>query len=321
VAGEYFQSENAAVLASAASAALLGKDALLAANIGGTADRFNRQLHQTEVDWVKAQAKQYAKEKGITEAEAIKLLMPEAVQLADYTYEQLLPDNREVRAWLQAQGEKDGKLQEELHWLWGTKTAVDGYFDSQTNRKVVSQNAALYAETVSISPERAATLNRQHVMGEWGEGYNDANVKGKMDDYQTIAEFVLPDIMLIPEAYAAYKKGDYTNAILLVGMAAADTRIPGLRNGHLAGSVHPHTGVPFDADGFPDFSDFATAEVKIELTGNRYLDDKAANQSLGFRKTPEGYTWHHHQDGTTMQLVPKDIHSKTGHTGGFSLWK
>ncbi|OQX04954.1 MAG: hypothetical protein BWK73_34785, partial [Thiothrix lacustris] len=179
VAGDYFQSENAAVLASAATAGLLGKNALLAANIGGTADRFNRQLHQTEVDWVKVQAKQFAKEKGITEAEALKLLMSEAVQLADYTYEQLLPDNREVRAWLEAQGEKDGKLQKEPHWLWGTKTAVDGYFDSQTNRKVVSQNAVLYAETVGISLERAATLNRQHVMGDWGEGYNDTNVKGK----------------------------------------------------------------------------------------------------------------------------------------------
>jgi hypothetical protein len=29
---------------------------------------------------------------------------------------------------------------------------------------------------------------------------------------------------------------------------------------------------------------------------------------------PEGYTWHHHQDGTTMQLVPRDIHGLTGHT-------
>jgi hypothetical protein len=227
VAGEYFQSENAAVLASAASAALLGKDPLFAANVASTADRFNRQLHQTEVDWVKVQAKQLAKEKGITEAEALKLLMSEAVQLADYTYEQLLPDNREVRAWLKAQGEKDGKLQEEQHWLWGTKTEVDGYFNSSINREVVSQNAGLYAETVGISPERAATLNHQNLMGEWGEGYNDTNVKEIMDDYQTVAEFVLPDIMLIPNAYAAYKLGQYGQALVLAGMAVADAHIPG----------------------------------------------------------------------------------------------
>ncbi len=62
VAGEYFQSENAAVLASAATAALLGKDPLLAANVAGTADRFNRQLHQTEIDLIKQNAKHYAQQ-------------------------------------------------------------------------------------------------------------------------------------------------------------------------------------------------------------------------------------------------------------------
>ncbi|XXU49625.1 HNH endonuclease [Sorangium sp. So ce1014] len=34
---------------------------------------------------------------------------------------------------------------------------------------------------------------------------------------------------------------------------------------------------------------------------------------------PEGYTWHHHQDGTTMQLVSSNIHRMTGHTGGFAF--
>lgn len=293
VAGEYFQSENAAVFSSAAAAALLGKDAQLAANIAGTADRFNRQLHQSEIDWVKAQAKQFAKEKGITEAEALKLLMPEAVQLADYTYEQVLPDNAEVREWLKAQGAKDGKLQEERRWLWGTKTAVSGYFDSGINREVVSQNAGFYADAVGISPERAATLNRQNLIGEWGDGYNDNNITGKMDDYQAIADFMLPDIMLIPEAYTAYQNGDYTNALLLIGMAAADARIPRIRNAHLAGSVHPKTGVPFDADGYPDFSDHKITEVTITQTGTYPRDFAAANRAAGYSETPKGYTGHH----------------------------
>ena len=59
-------------------------------------------------------------------------------------------------------------------------------------------------------------------------------------------------------------------------------------------------------------------EVKITRTGSRAGDNRAANEAAGFSKTPEGFTWHHHQDGTTMQLVPKDIHAQTGHTGGFS---
>lgn len=61
------------------------------------------------------------------------------------------------------------------------------------------------------------------------------------------------------------------------------------------------------------------ADVKIEFTGSRALDVKAANEAAGFKATPEDYTWHHHQDGTTMQLVPREIHRLTGHTGGFSL--
>jgi hypothetical protein len=87
----------------------------------------------------------------------------------------------------------------------------------------------------------------------------------------------------------------------------------------LAGKTHPKTGVPFDATGHPDFkaAGVVRTEVKILPTGTRAGDFKAAN-AAGLKNTPEGYTWHHHQDGTTMQLVPRDIHAQTGHTGGFS---
>ena len=36
--------------------------------------------------------------------------------------------------------------------------------------------------------------------------------------------------------------------------------------------------------------------------------------------TPEGYTWHHDSIPGKMQLVDSNIHSKTGHTGGRSIW-
>jgi RHS repeat-associated protein len=90
------------------------------------------------------------------------------------------------------------------------------------------------------------------------------------------------------------------------------------RNGHLAGGKHPVTGIPFDNNGYPDFSSVTTAEVKISPTGSRAGDFKAANEAAGLPRTPEGYTWHHHQDGVTMQLVPRAIHAATGHTGGFT---
>ncbi len=95
----------------------------------------------------------------------------------------------------------------------------------------------------------------------------------------------------------------------------------GPRNGHLAEKAHPKTGVPFDEKGYPDFkaAGVVRGEVKITPTGSRPRDFAAANRAAGYKATPEGYTWHHHQDGTTMQLVPTEIHQATGHTGGFSV--
>jgi len=100
---------------------------------------------------------------------------------------------------------------------------------------------------------------------------------------------------------------------------ATQTFIP-IRNAHLAGKKHPLTGVPFDAEGYPDFraAGVVKVEVKIAYTGTRTGDFAAANKAAGLRETPKGMTWHHHQDRATMQLVPTEVHAKTGHTGGFS---
>jgi hypothetical protein len=43
-------------------------------------------------------------------------------------------------------------------------------------------------------------------------------------------------------------------------------------------------------------------------------------QGRRIHQKPDGYTWHHHQDHGRMQLIPREIHEATGHTGGFSLW-
>ncbi|WP_306799732.1 HNH endonuclease [Corallococcus sp. AS-1-6] len=93
-----------------------------------------------------------------------------------------------------------------------------------------------------------------------------------------------------------------------------------IRNAHLAGQRHPVTGVPFDAEGYPDFkaAGVVQAEVRIPYSGSRAGDFAAANKAAGLKQTPKGMTWHHHQDRATLQLVPTDIHARTGHTGGFS---
>lgn len=125
-------------------------------------------------------------------------------------------------------------------------------------------------------------------------------------------------------------------------------------NEHLEGTVHPETDVPFtskeiEIDGesrlgvFPDFS--ASYETQLPETlhetsdyeqathCNEQLSQSYENGSLDTEQftdrqleqirngdKPEGYTWHHHEDPGRMQLVPSDIHEKTGHTGGRSLW-
>jgi filamentous hemagglutinin len=80
-------------------------------------------------------------------------------------------------------------------------------------------------------------------------------------------------------------------------------------------------GVYYDSQGYPDFTPYVEAKVKLKEFNGRKADNKIANEEKGFKKTPDGYTWHHHQDGTTMQLVPKDLHEAFKHTGGIATSK
>ena len=52
------------------------------------------------------------------------------------------------------------------------------------------------------------------------------------------------------------------------------------------------------------------------LKGTMPPDDDIANRNAGLESTPEGYTWHHKEDGKTMQLVPTDMHRSFQHSGG-----
>jgi hypothetical protein len=126
-------------------------------------------------------------------------------------------------------------------------------------------------------------------------------------------------------------------------------------NQHLDGKEHEKTGVPFVhkqielPDGkkvegvFPQFD--SAFDAKLEES--QYLDSdarqfKEANKQLkeavdenpNLRDqfspeqleqieagdTPEGYVWHHSEEPGELQLVDQEIHEKTGHTGGRSIW-
>lgn len=97
-------------------------------------------------------------------------------------------------------------------------------------------------------------------------------------------------------------------------------------------------GVFIKETGYPDFSPYKynkggfKGEVSFELPskagveagtclrGDCYYDFKMANKAAGFGNkvtdTPKGWTWHHCEDGKTMQLIPTDLHRKIGHDGG-----
>ncbi|MBA3520104.1 MAG: HNH endonuclease [Rhizobiales bacterium] len=63
------------------------------------------------------------------------------------------------------------------------------------------------------------------------------------------------------------------------------------------------------------FQAWLRALVTITASGSRATDFARANKAAGLPSTPEGHTWHRHQDGQTIQLAPRDLHANTGHTG------
>jgi hypothetical protein len=70
--------------------------------------------------------------------------------------------------------------------------------------------------------------------------------------------------------------------------------------------------------GFPDFSGYAIAIVRIPMTGDRRADEAMANKAAEIPpgKKYRGFTWHHHQDRRTMLLIPTELHNAFRHSGG-----
>lgn len=78
-------------------------------------------------------------------------------------------------------------------------------------------------------------------------------------------------------------------------------------------------------EGYPDFSPHAIDRVEIDMKGSSG-DFTAANNKMKEKygdswRQPEGTTWHHKEDGTTMELVPTTINKETPHDGGASISK
>lgn len=77
-------------------------------------------------------------------------------------------------------------------------------------------------------------------------------------------------------------------------------------------------------DGFPDFK--TAGYVKQEIDIGRFKDyntdfKKADELAPNGPRDAKSNTWHHHQDGKTMQEVNKEIHKDFTHRGGMALKK
>lgn len=114
--------------------------------------------------------------------------------------------------------------------------------------------------------------------------------------------------------------------------------VPGMAN-----KTHQKTKVRFDSKGFPKFKAYYT--VKLQKRDYRktreqhfYIANKKIYKNIlssyrlkakfskkeikefSLGQTPSKYTWHHHQDAGILELVEYDVHSKTSHIGGYSIW-
>lgn len=88
--------------------------------------------------------------------------------------------------------------------------------------------------------------------------------------------------------------------------------------------------IPFH-NGYPDFGDWSQKDYQFDnLCGNNDKDfalaDKRLAQEMGLKnqtaaedyRYDNDFTWHHHEDGKTLQLVPKNVHKNIPHEGGAS---
>jgi hypothetical protein len=84
-------------------------------------------------------------------------------------------------------------------------------------------------------------------------------------------------------------------------------------------------------NGFPDYGPFSKGDVDIPMQGNRTTDFGAADEAMRQKlndpnwERPANQTWHHNENGVTMQLIPKNVHATGGgastpHMGGASLY-
>ncbi|WP_158218954.1 HNH endonuclease [Roseateles aquatilis] len=72
----------------------------------------------------------------------------------------------------------------------------------------------------------------------------------------------------------------------------------------------------------PQGADFKAArEAMREKTGNPHWPGNSMTDPMRNDTLPPNHTWHHKEDGVTMELIPQAAHQGVSHTGGASIVK
>lgn len=234
-----------------------------------------------------------------------------------------------------------GSFLSELRLIWNDSAAqeISGRYlnpqqedDARMQQALGEQQSALEQaqSQVATIAELAAEAEKlaqkiEQLLGDTSREVSTAN-----NHYQTFTQFNNNAYNQFPTIRQFINNANQS----CQGIAGADGKqdVQGRKpiNSAYAGKVYPSKnrkypkGVQFDSSGYPEFTPYAKVSVKIQMRGDHYWDYKAANIAAGFGDTPrppKGFTWHHHQDMMTMQLVPLDLHTEVKHSGGVEMVK
>ncbi len=169
----------------------------------------------------------------------------------------------------------------------------------------------------SVVEGRNEPILRNDTDAEAGSGFPDRNVIERVVPAETKPASSASQAALLVEDLRSLDPDAPTNR----------SRMPGdpINFDH-ANSIHTDSGVRFTPDGYPDFEPHAIMRVEINQSGNNTRDFRAANIEAGIGTSSRshysshpGYTWHHHQNGRSMLLVPTELHDAARHSGGASI--
>lgn len=158
---------------------------------------------------------------------------------------------------------------------------------------------------------------------------------GKSVNFSSVADDVTPKKTgvkkLPPDDKLKVNKGYYT------GIVHSETKVPYVRRAVLGSdgkrvvdnfpvfNSHFDAKLPKGLYKVRDGKQFAecTRQLQEKIMRNPKLAKQFTNQQLEQIKrleTPKGYTWHHNEIQGKMQLVDYEMHAKSSHLGGRSIW-